>query len=180
MPAAATRSIQPVGAILLVIFAALPVYAFVSQPIVAAAVTAALALATLALNVKWRRRLAYLAAKRAHGSICDFARDCEYRRTDTWVIRAVYEEVQGHLRPLHAAFPVRASDRLTADLGLDPDDIDFDIATRVAQRCGRNLADTHSNPYYGHVNTTGDMVRFFCLQAREVQPNTSLERTRER
>ena len=179
MPAATTRPVHPLGVVLVVPFAGFLLWAFIDQPVAAVAIAITFVLAVLGLNVKWRRHLTSAAAQRPFESICHFARDFECRKTDTWVIRAVYEEVQSHLRPLHAQFPLRASDQLTADLGMDPDDIEFDIATRVAERTGRSLDDSSANPYFSCVVTAGDMVRFFCLQPRAVQPNTSLERTRE-
>lgn len=43
---------------------------------------------------------------------------------DTWVIRAMYEELQAHLRWDYQSFPIRPTDRLIEDLNLDADDID--------------------------------------------------------
>lgn len=42
-------------------------------------------------------RLARMAQGRAGESICQFARSIDCRRVDTWVVRAVYEELQRSL-----------------------------------------------------------------------------------
>jgi hypothetical protein len=62
-------------------------------------IAAALVLGTLASldalsTLACRRRLAGLAVGRPGESICTFARSFGRRAADTWVIRAVYEELQ--------------------------------------------------------------------------------------
>ncbi len=160
---------RPLGWAIAVPFLALLVYAVISHFFIATAVAIVITLSTMALNAKWRGRLSRLATQRPLESICTFARSFEYWRMDTWVIRAVYEEIQDQLQPLHCGFPLRATDRLSEDLGLDPDDIELDIATRVSQRSGRSFDFAKQNPYYGRVVTAGDMVRFFCHQPRSSQ-----------
>lgn len=107
-----------------------------------------------------------LAAEREGESICDFARDFDTRQVDTWIVRAVYEQLQYHLTDVSPAFPVRASDRLKEDLLLDDDDLDMDIAQEVEQRAGRSLDDTSANPYFGKVKTVRDLVMFFQFQPK--------------
>jgi hypothetical protein len=46
------------------------------------------------------------SASRAGEAICQFARSFDVRQTDTWVLRAVYEALQGHLRWVNPAFVV--------------------------------------------------------------------------
>ncbi|MYM87102.1 hypothetical protein GTP91_07895 [Rugamonas sp. FT82W] len=111
-------------------------------------------------------RLRCLAAEREGESICDFARDFDTRQVDTWIVRAVYEQLQYHLADVSPAFPVRASDRLKEDLLLDDDDLDMDIAQEVEQRAGRSLDDTSTNPYFGKVKTVRDLVMFFQSQPK--------------
>jgi hypothetical protein len=103
----------------------------------------------------WCKRM---RAERAADSICTFARSFPRREVDTWVIRAVWDQ-------LDLRFPVRAEDRLTDDLGMDDVDLDFDMAG-VADRCGRSLATPERNPWYGKVETVGDLVRFVAAQPR--------------
>lgn len=107
-----------------------------------------------------------LAAEREGESICDFARDFDARQVDTWIVRAVYEQLQYQLTDVSPAFPVRASDRLKEDLHLDDDDLDMDIAQEVEQRTGRSLDDPSANPYFGKVKTVRDLVMFFQSQPK--------------
>jgi hypothetical protein len=111
-----------------------------------------------------KRHLAELARERIGESICEFSRAFDVRNTDTWVIRAVYEQIQEQLRWVQPDFPVRATDRLVEDLRLDPDDIDLDVFSDVASRTGRSIRYTRSNPMYGRVKTVEDLVAFFCAQ----------------
>ena len=163
---------EPVGRWAWVVIAALAtglLYAIVSAPKAAAVgVAVLLALAGWAHIDLTKRslRLKKLAATREGQSICEFARDFDTRQVDTWIIRAVYEHLQEQLTYAHPAFPVRATDRLKEDLRLDPDDIDLDVLVQVEQRTGRNLNHTRDNPYFGRVQTVGDLVHFFQAQPR--------------
>ena len=110
-------------------------------------------------DVQEKRRQARVMAQRPRDSICAFVRGFDYRRVDTRVLRAVYEELQGQ-----TAIPLHADDRLTDTLGLDHEDLDLDIAPIIAARTGRSLANTRTNPYYDRVHTVADLVAFFCAQ----------------
>jgi hypothetical protein len=105
-----------------------------------------------------RRRI---AEERFCESLCTFARSFDYRAVDTWIIRAVYEQLQPA-----AGFPVRRSDHFRRDLWLDGDDID-EIGEEVAQRTGRPLTNCEQNPWYGKVETVADMVEFFMCQPKQ-------------
>ena len=109
-------------------------------------------------------RLARMTQGRAGESICQFARSIDCRRVDSWVVRAVYEELQ---RSLSAAVvvPLRVTDNLQRDLRLDPDDLD-DLVVDMAQRARRSLADTSANPLFGKVTSVGDLVEFLQAQPR--------------
>jgi len=109
------------------------------------------------------RRLRALASSRDGESICQFARSFDVRSTDTWVIRAVYEETQAELGSDHANLPLRASDRFT-ELGIDHDDLDMDLVPSVSDRTGRSLDNPKANPYFGKVETLADLVMFFNAQ----------------
>ncbi len=109
-------------------------------------------------------RLAHMAQSRAGESICQFARSIDCRRVDTWVVRAVYEELQRSLSAV-VAVPLRLTDNLQSDLRLDADDLD-DLFADMAQRARRSLADTSANPLFGKVTTVGDLVEFLQAQSR--------------
>ncbi len=112
------------------------------------------------------QQLIALAALRADDSICEFARQFDCRKVDTWVIRAVYEQLQMQLRHVHPAFPVRAGDRLKEDLFLDDDDLEMDLAQEIEERTGRSLKDFSANPYRSKVVTVNDLVLFFQAQPK--------------
>jgi hypothetical protein len=109
-----------------------------------------------------------LAKEREGESICEFARDFDTRAVDSWIVRAVYEEIQGQLKHIHPAFPVRVSDRLKQDLHLDDDDLDMDIAMQVQQRTSRSLEQIKENPLLGKVKTARDLVQFFQEQPKRL------------
>ncbi|RQO58068.1 hypothetical protein DBR47_14800 [Paucibacter sp. KBW04] len=105
-----------------------------------------------------------LASEREGQSICEFARDFDARAVNTWIIRAVYEQLQEQLKHIHPAFPVRADDRLKEDLLLDDDDLDMDLAQEVEARTGISIDQSGNNPYFGKVKTVRDFVLFFQSQ----------------
>ncbi|MES2899557.1 MAG: hypothetical protein V4723_07500 [Pseudomonadota bacterium] len=81
----------------------------------------------------------------------------------------MYEQLQESLAYAHPAFPVRASDNLKAELRLDDEDLDMDLAAQVEQRTGISLDCSETNPHYGKINTVKDVVMFF--QAQMKRPN---------
>ncbi len=117
-------------------------------------------------NQREVRKLLSLASQREGQTICEFARDFDTRALDTWVIRAVYEQLQGLLDHIHPSFPVRADDRLKEDLLLDDDDLDMGLAEEVGVRTGRSIDNSATNPYFGKVKTVRDLVHFFQNQPR--------------
>ena len=131
----------------------------VALPPVAIGLTALYALADLSL----RRHFKRMRADRSGESICTFARSFDRRTVDPWIVRAVWDDLQTYVSTGGCDFPVRASDVIDLDLRVDVGDID-DIADRAAQRAGRSMADTASNPLYGSVRTAGDLVRFLNAQ----------------
>ena len=113
---------------------------------------------------KIEKYFAELCEERKDLSICDFARGFDSRSVDTWVIRAVYEQLQAALATKQNV-PIKASDNLFDTLKLDEDDFDLDLVEEVAQRTGRSIENFQSNPYYGKVTTARNLVLFFNHQA---------------
>jgi len=111
------------------------------------------------------RRMRALAAERRGESICTFARAFDRHAVDPWVIRATYEELTPWANFRGGSLPLRASDRLEKELGIDSEDLD-ELACDVAQRAGRSLNGAERNPLYGRVLTVGDLVRFVTFQPR--------------
>lgn len=115
------------------------------------------------------RRLKDLALRRPGDSICTFARTFDRRRVDTLVVRAVYQEFQHLFRFEAPDFPLRAADDLCRDLRIDPEHLAFNHVPSIARRTARSMADCDKNPYFGRVQTVGDLVHFFCAQPRSDQ-----------
>lgn len=145
-------------------------YALYLYPWVVGVFLAAGVTGTVVLNRNFKRKLSALAALRPNESLCTFARSFNPREVDTWVIRAVYEQLQMYLASDYPQFPVRAEDQLNGCLMNDPDDLDFCLAKEIAARTGRSLENTQDNPYYGSVNTVRDLVLFFNAQPRANKP----------
>jgi hypothetical protein len=114
----------------------------------------------------WRTRM---ANSRQHESLCTFARNFDCRAIDTWIIRAVYEQIQ----PL-VGFPLRKWDTLRADLRLDGDDLSC-LAEEIAARTGRPLHGTEKNPWFGRVDTVADLVSFFSCQSKRISTPSQMK-----
>jgi hypothetical protein len=127
-------------------------------------VAAALSIIGAPWLIRDHRRRARLRVERQGEGICTFARSFDRRRVDPWIIRAVHDAVQPYFEIREGPVPIRATDRLVKDLGIDPDDVD-DIAETIAWRTGRPLRDVERNPVR-QVETVGDLVRFFAHQPR--------------
>lgn len=112
---------------------------------------------------KLEKHFQKLCEERSGLSICEFAREFDPKVVDTWIIRAVYEQLQAAL-PTKKNVPIKAFDGLFDVLMLDEDDLD--LVEEIAQRTSRSLEDYESNPYYGKVTTARNLVLFFNHQAR--------------
>lgn len=118
------------------------------------------------LTAKDTRHMRAWAQRRSGESICTFVREFDCRATDSWVLRAVYEELSRHLRVDGHRFPIRADDRWEEDLHVDSEDLTLGILPDIAHRAGRSLNDTEKNPFYDRVKTVRDLVGFFEHQPR--------------
>ncbi|WP_039926626.1 hypothetical protein [Alcanivorax sp. DG881] len=114
---------------------------------------------------KVERHFQDLCKERSGLSICEFAKEFDPKVVDTWIIRAVYEQLQAAL-PTKQRVPITASDGLFDTLMLDQDDLDLDLVEEIAQRTSRSFDGYESNPYYGKVTTARNLVLFFNHQAR--------------
>jgi hypothetical protein len=118
---------------------------------------------TVLASLVEKQRLRKVAQNRQADSICSFARSFDCRQIDTRIIRAVYEELQQHGLDGITSFPIRATDRLEMDLGIDPEDID-NMAYEIAARTQHSMNDCEENPLYGKVKTVTDLILFFTHQ----------------
>ena len=112
------------------------------------------------------KMLSEVAAARHDQSICEFAREFDPRTVDTWVIRAVYEQLQHYLEDVVPKFPLHADDLLLDHIVADPDDLDLDLVSEIAQRTGRSLDGAQQNPFYDRVTTVRGLVLFFNAQPK--------------
>src|SRR5262245_39351363 len=113
-------------------------------------------------SIGWHRDRRMAEARKGE-SICQFARGFDCRNIDSWIIRAVYEEFSG-------SFPLRPTDRLTEDLRIDGDDLDFS-AIHIPRHMGRRLDGYGRKPMYGKIETVGEGVMFFHLQPFVSEPH---------
>jgi hypothetical protein len=115
---------------------------------------------------RWLRRL---KEERKEESICSFARALPAKEHDTWVMRAVYEEMSRV-----TGGPLRPYDDIKKFWRVNPEDLD-DVAFTIAHRAGRSMDDTKKNPMFDRVVTIADMITFFEHQPK--RPNQSPEPT---
>ncbi len=111
-----------------------------------------------------KRKFTALGEERSQQSICEFARSFDKRSVDTWVIRAVYEQIQEYVSMSGVVVPIQAKDSLFELLEIDSDDLDMDLVAEIAERTGRSLEGWEKNPWHGKVETVGDLVHFFVAQ----------------
>ena len=112
------------------------------------------------LMLRSERHWTRMKAERENESICEFARRLPARKHDTWIVRAVYEELSGDRQ-----IAIRPTDRLERDLGFVPEDLE-DCVTESARRAGRSLVASEKNPLFGRVVTVEDVVSFLECQPR--------------
>jgi hypothetical protein len=140
------------GLIALAILALVLIYCFLNHPVGTTLTMAGLLACGCFERLLHEARIRKLAESRAGESICKFARSFERRRVDTWIIRAVYDELQAYLGG-NSGVPIRASDRLKDDIPIDMEDLEMDLIANIASRSRRSLTDTTSNPLFGKVKT---------------------------
>jgi hypothetical protein len=166
MPKCARKPPTLIAWVALAGFACWLTYVLWQYPFVSGACVATFAALSWLNQRSIRNHLHALAASRTSESICTFARAVDCRSLDTWIVRAVYEEIQAHLPSDCAKFPIRWEDRLKEDLRIDPDELDEELAIDIAERTGRDLAGAETNPLFGKVKTVGDLALFFHAQRR--------------
>jgi hypothetical protein len=164
MPAFVLRRTGLTGWVVLTGLGAGAVWLCLTRPLFASVAILIIAAVSRVLSAIESHRRLRIATRRQAESICSFARSFDCRATDTWIIRAVFEELAAYVR-----FPVRPDDRLQDDLMIDSEEL-ADIAEAVAQRSGRPLEECGANPLYGKVRTVRELVEFFVHQPRRSRP----------
>jgi hypothetical protein len=110
------------------------------------------------------RHFQQLLDERDDDSICTFSHYFDCNKVDTWIIRAVYEQLQNYLKSEKEHFPLRATDDVFVDLLIDEEDFEFDLIEEIAQRTGRSLDNVESNPYFGNASRVENLVYLFNEQ----------------
>lgn len=125
-------------------------------------------------HVKAKLYFNKLMSQRQGESLCTFSRAQDLAGIDTFILRAVYEEIQFDI-PVQKDFPLRWSDNLYSDLCLQGDNVE-DLIERVAQRTGRCIKHAELNPLFGKINTVGELIIFFNHQSKDsIDPNNQSE-----
>ena len=117
-------------------------------------------------NKRRKKKFEALVQERTNQSICQFARSFDCKKTDTWVIRAVYEQVSEYVALSDVTLPLKADDDIVELLEIDEEDFELDLFEEIAQRARRSTEDKEKNPYFGKVHTLRDLVNFFNEQQR--------------
>ncbi len=115
-------------------------------------------------NKRRIKKLAILLDERKEYSLCEFSRSFERHKVDTWIIRAVYEQIQEYVSFLDVKLPLKATDDIFELLEIDSEEFDIDILEEVSQRTGRSMENAERNPFYGKVQTLEDLVLYFNEQ----------------
>ena len=157
--------------IALAILAFVPAYFLLNHPVGTSIVIVLFLVVSIIEHRRHKAQLRLLAESRSGESICEFARSFERKEIDTWVVRAVYEQLQQYLGG-DVPVPIRATDRLKEDLPIDTEDLEMDLMAEISQRAGRSLHNTTANPYYDQVKTVGDLVLFLDAQPKHPTPAT--------
>lgn len=119
-----------------------------------------LAVAYLCLCLWSERCWSRAKQERDSESICTFARSLPARNHDTWVVRAVYEELSRTL-----GICIRPTDQWRTDLAIEPEDFE-ECVVKIAKRSRRSLANSEGNPLYGRVRTVADLIAFLEHQPK--------------
>ena len=101
---------------------------------------------TSGIKKRGRSTFKFSQKNRQNESICTFTRHFEYREIDTWVIRAVYEQLQDYMSSEKESFPIRPTDDVFVDLKIDEEDFECDLVEQIAQRSGRSLEEIENQP----------------------------------
>ena len=114
-------------------------------------------------KIKLIEKRQIMADKRQGLSICQFARQFSPHTVDTWVIRAVWNTLQGN-GYIDYPLPLKASDKLDDDLDLvnDADELE-ELVEDIAARCGRDQRGIEDNPFLP-ITTVGSLVSVLNAQ----------------
>jgi hypothetical protein len=169
MPPSPERRTTPAGWAALGVIAAGVGAAVVTSPF-ARGMVAVVAVCLGLSAVAERRSPQPPRALRAGEDIGTFVRALDRRDPafDPWVVRAVWDALRAELRAGGVEMPLRPGDRLVADLGIDDEDLIFDVLPAVAARTSRSASwgELRAHPLARQVDTVADLIRLVALQPR--------------
>jgi hypothetical protein len=116
-----------------------------------------------------KERRTTLAKERQGESLCTFVRSLDYRATDTWILRAVYEELTSYRGRDEPVVPIRPDDELCRTLGIDAEDLTEYLLPVIAYRSGRSLDLGAEDTSLVSIRTVTDVVQFLLNQPRQWQ-----------
>ena len=147
------------GFILIVLLIISAVYSVLSTPYLLLVIPV-LAIYIYYENKRTKTKFSLLAEERKEISICEFARSFNTKKIDTWVVRAVYEQIQAYVPTI----PIKENDTLFELLEIDEEDLEFDLLAEISQRTGRSLEGLENNKHFKKLKTVGDLVYMFNEQ----------------
>ncbi len=170
MPPSEVRKVLPMGCltlgILLVAVVVVSIY-FITKSVAVPSILGGFFAFYAVLTIFHHRRLRRIQEERKGESIGTFARALPARAHDTWVVRAVYEEMS---RVVGA--PLRPTDEVWKFWNVDPEEFD-DIILVIGYRARRSMEDIRPNPLFRRIVTIADVITFFEHQPKLPTPTNT-------
>jgi hypothetical protein len=157
------------GWVVLCGIAAALVYFLVTHPVGFFGTVSVLAILSLIIERKRVTELLPVAHDRTGEDIGTFARAFDRRSDapiDPWAIRAVWNAIYPLTEVQGKRIPLRPTDRIVEDLGIDSEEIEY-LVPALTLQCERKNGDWDRNPYYPQLGTVGGLVRFISAQPRQ-------------
>lgn len=173
-PEPASLLMQVVGYLIVFLFLVGLVVCFWDAPVIMIVAIAFVAVGSMITTWSTKKVLRKMAVSRKGEDIGTFARSFDCRTVDTWIIRAVYEELQPYLQCKEGVCPLRKTDRIFADLRVDDEEFSMDMIFVIAQRTNRSMENYEENPYFQKIDTVEDLVMFFNCQPLDASEKVGL------
>jgi len=111
-------------------------------------------------------RMRKIARSRGNPNICKYTRSFDFRKTDTKIMREIFNLVQEWTEKYDGiSFPVQAEDSFEKLYQMDDEDLE-DILLEATKKLGISIENTEKNPYFNKVETVKDLVLFLNFQAK--------------
>jgi hypothetical protein len=169
MPPAPSAKTGLGGWVFLCGMAAVLLYFLVTRPVGFLGTVGALVILSLIIERKRVTELLPVVQDRTGEDIGTFARAFARRSDppiDPWAIRAVWNAIYPLTEVQGKRIPLRPTDRIVEDLGIDSEEIEY-LVPELTQQCERKKGDWDRNPHYQELGTVGGLVRFISAQPRQ-------------